>query len=341
MAIEDDLIVLVDEQEAAQAALVSQAIAALRTPLAGFQDWYSYTAVSRVVRLLASLLGAFQAAIARNTDAYMANAITIATGRQFRPAGIRRTELGRIGVDEASVLGRVANAYRWQQSEIDRVLISSVRTGRLLPLPVDPHEAALDRLDNIVQTNLQVTARAQQQTTLAAADTKIRGYRRIIHPELAKEGTCGLCIAASGRIYKVGTLLPIHPGCHCTVLPITGSLDSQVINEIDYRQLYGHAGSTAAESLRNTRFRVDEHGELGPILSPADQPIRTESQANQSRKTPEQRQSTLERKRQSMATDLNAFRARRVQHPDRFGGPEWDSVEAALANRVSDLESAA
>ena len=37
----------------------------------------------------------------------------------------------------------------------------------------------------------------------------IRAYRRVIHPELSKGGTCGLCIAASDRIYFVDDLLAL------------------------------------------------------------------------------------------------------------------------------------
>ena len=341
MAVEDDLVALVEQQEEQATSLLEAALAALSAPLTGFQGWYSYRATNPLLQVLGGLLGGFQAVAARNADAYMAQAITIATGRTFRPVGIRRTLLGRYGVDNPTVLGRVMDAYRYQQSQVDRTLLESVRTGTLLELPVEPLQAAQERLETIVETDLQTTARSQQQATLRASQTRVTGYRRIIHPELATTGTCGLCIAASDRIYSVGTLLPIHPGCHCTVLPITGKIDTGVINEVDLRQLYRQAGGTDAALLRQTRYRVDEHGELGPILAPADQPIRTERQAAKARKTVEQREQTLERKRRLMTGDLESFRARRQTEPEKFGTPEWDAVETALANRIEDLAEAA
>jgi hypothetical protein len=47
---------------------------------------------------------------------------------------------------------------------------------------------------------------------LAAAED-VTGYRRVIHPELSKSGTCGLCVAAADRIYYVDDLMPIHTNC--------------------------------------------------------------------------------------------------------------------------------
>jgi hypothetical protein len=336
----EDLLALIESQTAQQAVLLNRAQIALRAPLSQFQGWYDHSAIRALCELLAGLLGGFESVAARNADAYMAEAVSITTGRRFQPTGSRRTPLGRIGVDNASVLGRITNSYRFQQSQVDRALLRSVQTGRIVPLPTDPQDSAFDRLDKIVGTNLQMAQRSQMLTTMAGSNS-VTGYRRIIHPELATEGTCGLCIAASDRLYHKKELLPIHPGCHCTVLPNSSRFDPAQVNEIDFKSLYSDAGqfgkSTSAEALRQTRYKVDQHGEIGPVIRPADEPIRTKREARQ--KSEADRTQTLERKRAVMATSLNEFRAKRNTDP-ALGTPEWDAVESRLSARLQDLEVA-
>jgi hypothetical protein len=106
-----------------------------------------------------------------------------------------------------------------------------------------------------------------------AAD--VSGYRRVIHPELSRSGTCGLCIAAADRIYKVDDLMPIHTSCACEPMPIVRGVDpARVFNGADTTELYRRVlaaagGETAAAKLRATRVQVSAHGELGPVLHDA------------------------------------------------------------------------
>jgi hypothetical protein len=91
----------------------------------------------------------------------------------------------------------------------------------------------------------------------------------VLRPELSDDGACGLCIVAADRVYTVGTLMPIHPPtCRCQTMPIVGDLDpGYSLNRADLERLYADAGSTNAEELRRTRYRVDMHGEHGPVFS--------------------------------------------------------------------------
>ena len=276
--IEDDLVGLLDQQEATTQRLIEGTTNALRAPLSDFHGWYDHSAIGAISKLLASLLRGFEGAAARQADSYMAQAISIVTGKKFQPVGIRRTQLGRNGVTNDAVLGRIANTYRFQQGAVDKAFIEAGRSGKFLDLAT-PGDAAFDRLNRIIGTNLQMAQRAQVITTMAAAD-RVQVYRRIIHPELTHEGTCGLCIAASDRLYSKAELLPIHPGCHCTVLPGTRDFDPHSVNEIDFKTLYRDASEfgkgTSAEALRKTRYKVDEHGEIGPVIRPHDEPIKPE-----------------------------------------------------------------
>lgn len=146
-----------------------------------------------------------------------------------------------------------------------------------------PHADAValagQRIDDLVDDNLMLSQRlAQQQVLVQAVDLdtgktksgpRVVGYRRVIHPEKSKGGSCGMCIAASDRIYHVAELLPIHTHCWCTVAAITEDHDpADDLNAVDLKQLYAHAGGNTVAHLKRTRYQVDEHGELGPVLVP-------------------------------------------------------------------------
>lgn len=163
------------------------------------------------------------------------------------------------------------------------------------------HETANDkaeqRIGGIVDNNMILSARLGAQQTLvrvAEKDERIIGYRRVIHPEMAKKtGTCGLCVAASNRVYHVKELMPIHDRCNCTVSPVTTAHDPGYdLNQDDLDKLYAHAEETAPEetiyntarsggavigtrkalgtsgkALKKTRYQIVHHSELGPVLT--------------------------------------------------------------------------
>lgn len=146
---------------------------------------------------------------------------------------------------------------------------------------VQAQALAGQRIDDLVDDNLMLSQRLAQQQVLAAAaepvnldgrpkaKTKIIGYRRVIHPELSRGGTCGMCIAASDRIYHVAELLPIHSHCKCTIAAITDEYDpADDLNAVDLNQLYKDAGGTSVAHLKRTRYKVDQHGELGSVMVP-------------------------------------------------------------------------
>jgi hypothetical protein len=149
----------------------------------------------------------------------------------------------------------------------------------------EPDEAALDaalaRIEDVVDLDLAATRRQGFADAFEALGVK--HYRRVIHPELSKGGTCGLCVAASTQVYRADDLLPIHAECKCDVAEVApGSDAADLLNGIDLSKLYGDAGGNAAEDLKRTRYRIDDHGELGPVLVPERQ---TESKAHRSART--------------------------------------------------------
>lgn len=141
--------------------------------------------------------------------------------------------------------------------------------------PAEAFRQAMHTAAVMTETNNTLAMRQASQIALdqLASEANITGFRRILRPELAKTGlSCGLCIAASDQVYSKARLLPMHGGCNCDVLPIVGAVGGtgdpgNSLNNLDLGDLYAAAGSTDGWDLKRTRFEVNEHGELGPVLT--------------------------------------------------------------------------
>ena len=127
--------------------------------------------------------------------------------------------------------------------------------------------SALLRAEQLADMDLALAQREAARNHAAAAAGVI-GYRRVIHPELSKYGqTCGLCLAASDRMYGTAELMPLHQGCNCTMVEVTSREDLGVeLNGMALQDLYDAAGGTDRGLLQRVRYRVESHGELGPVL---------------------------------------------------------------------------
>lgn len=184
------------------------------------------------------------------------------------------------------MFNRAAQTYRYQRSiGADADTADRLARARIFTL-VDENIMLADRL---------AAAEILQQTVdLDVPGPTIIGYRRIIHPELSRTGTCGLCIAASDRLYHIADLQPIHARCKCETAAVTTEHDpGNQLNGADLAELYRAAGgiggdpTTAAPSLKRVRYQIDEHGELGPVLVPkrAHKPRKTVPTQQRRRKT--------------------------------------------------------
>lgn len=137
----------------------------------------------------------------------------------------------------ASLLERPARTLRWSESvgtSSDRARAASVIRlddivdGNLVIAQRDAEHQALNA--TIIDYQGQATTRSRTKTRTGA---RIIGFRRIIHPEFSTGGVCGLCVAASDRIYHRETLRPIHLRC---VVP--GTLVSGPPSQVGYRRYY-------------------------------------------------------------------------------------------------------
>jgi hypothetical protein len=242
-------------------ALTDNLVAAVRALIEDFHAWYDDLAVRRLSRQIDALVGPAQRVMASQEDAYLAHVSSMLSGRAYRPVGQVAVGDLRKGMAPEAVYERLAVQFRYERS-----------TGTD---PAAALEHVLTRADVMNQMDVALAARSEAEKFFTAH--KVAGFRRVIHPELSKGGTCGLCIAASTRVYRADRLMPIHARCQCGVMPILGGWDAgDSLNNLDISQLYTDAAGgsqksgTAMADLKRTRYQVDDHGELGPVLVPKD-----------------------------------------------------------------------
>lgn len=245
---------------AAREQLARAAAASAQQQVRHFTDWYSTAAITALTLRIALLVEAAQRQTAAVTDSYLARVLTLLLGRPVQPAGPVDVTGLRQGITHPGVYGRLADQYRFE--------ISQGQT------PETVLEHVTNRAATMARTDIDLAFRAQTHDVLIR-EPSITGYRRVIHPELSRGGSCGLCVAASDRIYFKDELLPMHDNCHCTVLPILGGQDpGSRLNAADLKAIYAAAGATAAAALKRTRYVVQDHGELGPVLRPVEDAFR-------------------------------------------------------------------
>lgn len=217
----------------------------------GFGSWWSADQVTEVVRRTETIVQAGRVEAGNLGAIYMRqvlaslNAARVPTFRLDLPEA-------RLGADLSEVYARPAEAYRM--------------TYALTEDPAAASAAAKQRLDTLVADDLLIARRDGEHQQMAEAG--VDAYRRIVHPERSKTGVCGLCLAASDRVYSIKTLLPIHDECKCTVAPDSDAAAEAV--RIDLERLYRDAGRTTdGRALKKVRYQINEHGELGPVLGRA------------------------------------------------------------------------
>lgn len=245
---------LVDVHSVKRQELSLRASKAVKSIVKGFGGWYDHDEITLMTERIVTVVEAAQRQTASVTEAYLQRVASEVFTGTVRPSGPIDPSKLREGVTHAGAYGRLADQFRFQASE--GVSLASAQ------------RAVVARAAKMAQTDLDLAFRAQSRNFMVK--NRVDGYRRIIRPERAKTGTCGLCIAASDRMYYRGDLLPIHGGCGCGVLPIKNGKDpGKAVNRDDLDQLYDDAGSTAADELLRTRYVINEHGEIGPVLGRA------------------------------------------------------------------------
>lgn len=346
---------LIQAQAEVRDRTAAQSVALATASVQGFGGWYAADEITKWSGDLAKQMEALQVGLARLIDAYIAQISSLITGHRVRPAGAIDVSALRTGVTHPGAYARAADTYRWQQSRLDIFArtLADAPAGVILEPPklVTPAAAAQERAEAVAELDTQLVVSHQSQKSYEA-QKDVLGYRRVIHPEIARTGSCGLCVAASTRLYNVMDLLPIHARCACTTVPIYDHADiGDVLNATDLGLLYQHAGShpkakrsrsgrsTFGEDLKRTRYQVDDHGELGPVLNPAGAKVRTaadvkrDENGNRRPLTDEEKRQRLQQIHDDLANALPRARSLAATSPEK-----WADYAASLAKRLEDLK---
>lgn len=311
---------LVTQQASVRRAL-SQRVSGLTKRLLSGQKWsawFSDDAVRRSAEQMESYSRAAQQRQASTTSSYMDQLFTAVRPADVQapktPAQVVLPESLRNVEDPVEPWLRPAEQFRYATSQ------------------GFPPDVALDRAvaraAQLADDDLLLAQREAARQKLIT-EPKVIGYRRILHPELATTGSCGLCIAASTRRYYVEDLLPIHGGCNCTQAPIYAESDpGDSLNLSDLETLYKLAGdSTAAAKLKKVRVVVQDHSELGPVLREMGQNFQTKADADA-----QQRKSGKRPPPDAAAAKVIQDRA--TQTLDELTA-KWDAGDKALADPMA------
>jgi hypothetical protein len=221
--------------------------------------WYDDKATEEVASQAANLSQRAQLAVEGAARQYIANVHAEITDTAPVVKSVTLPPI-RGGADPVEVYTRPVEAFQRRMSTTGDQEVAQY--------------AATFRATDLADGDTMLTSRAAEVAQMKAHG--IKHYRRVIHPELSAGGTCGLCIAASTRIYNIATLQPMHLRCKCTVLEIAGDIDAgALMNEQDLEALYGAAGGTEGRKLKETRYKINEHGEYGPVLTKHGSPFNT------------------------------------------------------------------
>jgi hypothetical protein len=221
----------------------------------GALDVYSGDEVFRFGRDMAALSTAVQGVSRNLMLGYLRSTLQVLNsplGRGVLVASVAALAI-RKGVELARVYERPAKTVRYLVSEGVAPEMARIR--------------AAQRLVTLIDTDAQLAARQAAHDLFDVTDDEVRGYRRVLRPELSKGTPCALCVVASDQIYRKAELLPIHDGCHCLPLPIVGDRDPGAdLNLDDLAAIYDQAGGTGRDAIKKVQIVVREHGEVGPIL---------------------------------------------------------------------------
>lgn len=208
--------------------------------------------LKRFVAAVVPVVLAGRRQVAILTDVYLAALLTDLIGTPVRPRPVIDTDTLR-GVDAREVYAR-PYATVW----------TKLAAGTALDVAAS---AARARVTDLVLTDLQLAKTHTAQDVFTHTDG-IGGYRRT----LTGSENCGLCVVASTQRYHKAQLMPIHPGCDCGVAILAEREDPDPDDRLAaaheaIQERFGISDSGARTPDYRKALLVEEHGELGPVLT--------------------------------------------------------------------------
>lgn len=235
-------------------ALATRILKLLEHEWSSLGSWDSADVEGFMRRVIPIVTGG-QAMTARMVDVYISQILTEMTGETVNTVGLRTPDLKDLRGVPLDEVYRRPFVEMW----------TSLKNGALFE---DAYQAGLNRVAELADDDLSLAYR--KASTLAfEKQPRVKGYRRVVRPEMSKGGTCPLCHLASENKYHKSDLLPIHTHCRCAVMPIVGANDP--------------ASRLNAEDLGSLPTPTEKpvtriHGELGPILQVSGEHFTTEAQ---------------------------------------------------------------
>lgn len=244
---------LTERYDALSGSLRDRLISFVLSAFDSLGDYRDADAVVFIERVLPVVLGV-QQQMGQITDAYLSSMIADMMGGAAVPAGAAISEELR-GVPPSEVYRRPF-VQMWTALSRGHDFVDAVGQGRT-------------RLLSITETDLQLAR------THSAQQSMQRGGARFFRRRLSSGKNCALCTIASTQRYRVESLMPIHPGCHCKPEPLPGDRDpGHVIDEQLLKDAHDAIARDLGKSDRGGRapdYRdviiTREHGEYGPLLA--------------------------------------------------------------------------
>ena len=209
--------------------------------------------LERFVAEMVPLILAGRRQMSQLTDQWLATRLSASLGRKVKPLGPIDTDALR-GVDAREVYARPFATVRTEVSR-DKALDAAVAI-------------ASQRLRKTIESDMQLAKTHTARHVFSGTDGVTGFIRTLSGPK-----NCALCYVASTQRYHKGDLLPIHPGCDCGVEEITDRGEQVIAPErlratheaVEDR--FGSSDSAARAPDYRKLILVEEHGELGPVLT--------------------------------------------------------------------------
>ena len=254
---------LTDGYNAVSVALLDGAGASAATTFKSLGSWRDEDIPRFIDELSPQLIGfkqkAAQAAIAYNGQ------VAALEGKPFVQPSLAEIDLStealRNGTNVEDVYRRPFVQMRMALAKNPGDFTAALNTGTLTARSLARTEVQLSR------RKVSLFARKYNKNVV--------GYLRT----LTGMESCALCYVASSQRYHKGDLLPIHPGCDCGEMPIYGDSDpGQIIDKQLLEKSHEAVGERFGSIARTARgdgeklpdynkIMVEDHGEMGPMLS--------------------------------------------------------------------------
>lgn len=219
-----------------QAAEVRRQVLAYVTRVWGSLDAYRDADIDRFVAAVVPVVTGGQLRTAQLTDGYLAAVEAATLGTHPRPMGVDAalvTDAAMRGVPATEVYQRPG-----------RVVWAALGFAITYPEAVG---RGLNRALTLASTDLQL-AKTHTARQVFRSNPRVVGYRRV----LGGGDSCSLCVEASQQRYSSDSLMPLHAGCFCGISPIFGARDPGPVDDAP---------------SEDVTVAVEDHGELGPVLT--------------------------------------------------------------------------